>query len=319
MADFNNLSTAITSPSVVNGDTIYVESSNLDYSAGGLNKRLVFIGTGYFHDPANTSFPPNTGLQAALYAANIGGINFNDGSSGSKLIGLSTSSISIIAGATPINLTIERCFIASGIFFNNATHSGITIRKNFFSNGRIEGSNGSLTNFICENNIFYTTFSYVSLSILTGSSNVFRNNSFFQVGVPPTIPNCYIANNIFDAPSNGTFTNSTIKNNIFSGAQVLPGTATNNQLNVVMANVYVSGTTGSIDSRIQLKPGSPAIGAGLTVGAVVNPDCGAYGATDPYKLSGIPQIPSIYGFTVPVSIPSGSATMNVTFSTRNNN
>jgi hypothetical protein len=258
-------------------------------------------------------------LQSALYAANIGGITFNDGSSGSKLIGLSTSSISITAGATPINLTIERCFITSGIFFNNATHSGVIIRKNFFSNGSLQGTSGSLTNFTCENNIFYTTFSYVNLPILTGSSNIFRNNSFFSVGIAQTIPNCYIANNIFDAPAAAVFTNSTIKNNIFALAQVLPGTATNNQLNVVMTNVYVAGTTGSIDSRVQLKTGSPAIGAGLTVGAVVNPDCGAFGATDPYKLSGIPQIPTIYGFTVPVSIPSGSATMNVTFSTRNNN
>jgi len=85
-----------------------------------------------------------------------------------------------------------------------------------------------------------------------------------------------------------------------------------------MANVYAGGTS-SIDSRVVLKTGSPAIGAGLTVGAVVNPDCGAYGATDPYKISGMPNIPSIYTLTVPTSIPSGSATMNVTFSVRNNN
>ena len=85
-----------------------------------------------------------------------------------------------------------------------------------------------------------------------------------------------------------------------------------------MADVYVLGTTGSLDSRLALKAGSPAIGAGLTVGAVVSPNCGAYGATDPYILSGIPNIPSIYALTVPVSIPSGTTTMNVTFSTRNN-
>lgn len=68
-----------------------------------------------------------------------------------------------------------------------------------------------------------------------------------------------------------------------------------------------------------LKAGSPALAAGLTVGTVVTPDCGAFGATDPYKLSGIPNIPSIYTLTVPVSIPAGTNSMNVTISTRNNN
>jgi hypothetical protein len=86
-----------------------------------------------------------------------------------------------------------------------------------------------------------------------------------------------------------------------------------------MTNVYTGGSTGSQDSRTVLKPGSPAIGAGLTVGAVVSPDCGAFGATDPYKLSGIPNTPTIYTLSVPVSIPSGSASMNISFSTKNNN
>ncbi|MBS1566787.1 MAG: hypothetical protein JST39_20550, partial [Bacteroidetes bacterium] len=124
--------------------------------------------------------------------------------------------------------------------------------------------------------------------------------------------------NIFGTPSSN-FINCTIKNNLFAAAQTLPGTATGNQINVNMANVYVYGTTGSQDTRTQLKPGSPAIAAGLTVGAVTTPDCGAFGATDPYRLSGIANIPTIYTLTVPTSIPSGSTTMSVTLSTRNNN
>ncbi len=86
-----------------------------------------------------------------------------------------------------------------------------------------------------------------------------------------------------------------------------------------MSTVYVGGTTGGWDSRMMLKAGSPAIGAGVTVGTIVSPDCGAFGATDPYKLSGIPNIPTIYSLSAPTSIPSGTNSMNVTFSTRNNN
>jgi len=77
--------------------------------------------------------------------------------------------------------------------------------------------------------------------------------------------------------------------------------------------------TGSFDTRLKLKAGSPASGTGLSVGTVINPDCGAFGGTDPYIPSGIPAIPTIYTFTAPTSIPSGSPTMNITFSTRNNN
>jgi hypothetical protein len=319
-ADFTTFHAAVGSASVLAGDTLHFESSTADYVTNGitLTKRLVLIGTGYFLNPADVNFPANTGLQAATAASSLQGFTIGDGANGTKLLGLVLSSITVAASASPINLVIEKCYNSGGIYFNNATHNGITVRKCFFGGSRIECQTGSLTNFVCENNIFYSTFAFINLPTLTGSTNIFRNNSFKDVGVGNIISNCYVANNIFGSPQS-TFTNCTIKNNLFSANQPLPGTATSNQVNVNITNVYVGGTTGSQDSRAMLKTGSPAIGAGLTIGAVVSPDCGAFGATDPYKLSGIPNIPSIYTLTVPISVPSGSTTMGVTLSTRNNN
>ncbi|MDB5202484.1 MAG: hypothetical protein JWQ27_1893 [Ferruginibacter sp.] len=317
-ADFTSFTDVINSASVAAGDTIHMEASSTDYSVTTMTKRLVVIGLGYFLNPADATYPANPGLQASAFSSGLSGFTIANGANGSKFLGIRLSSISINGTAAPISLTFEKCFFSSGIFFASAAHSGITIRKCFFSNSRIEATGGSLTNFVCENNIFYTTFSFINLPVLTGANNIFRNNSLSGVGVGCTIANCYVANNISDAPG-WTFTNCSIKNNLFSNAQTLPGTATNNLISVSIPSVYVGGSTGSLDSRMALKAGSPALAAGLTLGPVITPDCGAYGATDPYKLSGIPNIPSIYTLTVPISIPSGSSTMSVTFSTRNNN
>jgi hypothetical protein len=318
-ADFINVADAVNSASVLPGDTLYIEPSRIDYSGSvTLNKRLILIGTGYFLDPANLSTPANTGLQATPYPANHApSITIANGGNGSVISGLMVGGITINPTSAPVNLLIERCLVGT-INFSAGTHSGITVRKCFFPNAAINATVGSVSNFTCENTIFFYTFGYLNMPILTGNNNIVRNNTFYQVGVNQVIPNCYIANNIFQDGGNPTFTNSIVKNNLFSGNPSLSGTATNNLVNVNMNDVFQLGS-GSLDSRVILKAGSPAIGAGLTVGAVVSPDCGAYGATDPYRLSGIPGIPTIYSLTVPTSIPSGTPTMNVTFSTKNNN
>jgi hypothetical protein len=321
-ADFSSFNGAATSATVVAGDTLYLEASPINYGTGSftLGKRLVVIGLGYFLDPTNTTTPANTGLQAATANARLEFFRIGDGSNGSKFIGVHfTSGPYLSASANPYNLVFEKCYGVSFFpyFEANATYNNITIRKCFFQNTGISAAAGAtVTNFTCENNVFWG--SNINLPNLSGTNNIIRNNSFTSSGAS-IISNAYVANNIFGTPSESTFTNCTIKNNLFQVAQTLPPTATNNQVSVNMTNVYVGGSTGSLDSRIALKPGSPAIGAGLTIGAVVSPDCGAYGATDPYKLSGIPNIPSIYSLTVPTSIPAGTPTMNVTFSTRSNN
>lgn len=318
-ADFTTVTAAINSASVVNGDTLHIESSTASYPVSGdvIPKSLVYIGVGYFLDPADAGAPPNTGLQVVTGLSNLQFLRLGAASSGSKFIGITFSSGLYFNGAN--NVTLDRCLILSGIHFENGINDNFQFRKSFMANNNqmSMGAAATVTNFVCENNIFYNN-AFVNMPGLTGSGNIFRNNSLGGFN-GMTLVNTYVANNIFSIAPQCSFTNCTIKNNLFQTNQTLPGTATNNQVNINMANVFVSGTTGSLDSRYQLKPGSPAIAAGLTVGAVVNPDCGAFGATDPYRLSGIPNIPTIYTLNVPISIPSGSATMNVSFSTRNNN
>jgi hypothetical protein len=318
-ADFSSFHAAANSSAVLGGDTLYMEPSNTQYATNSmtLTKRLVVVGPGFFLDPANSTTPGNPGLQVSTTDSEIAFLRLGTGSDGSRFLGVTMSGALYFNGAA--NVSFEKVYFPSGIYYETGTNDATSIRKCFFNNGINISNSGTavISNFICENNIFYGG-AYITLTALAGSGNIVRNNSVVG-GNAFTLNNTYVANNIFAIGSQSNFTNCTIKNNLFQIAQTLPGTAVGNQLSVNMTNVYVGGTTGSLDSRAALKAGSPAIAAGLTVGAVVTPDCGAYGATDPYKLSGIPNIPSIYALTVPVSIPSGSATMNVTFSTRNNN
>lgn len=319
LADFTTVTAAISSASVVDGDTLHIESSTASYPVSGnvIPKSLVYIGVGYFLDPADAGAPANTGLQVATGLSNLQFLRLGAAASGSKFIGITFSGSLYMNGAS--NVTLDRCFVVSGIYFENGTNDNFQFRKSFIANSNQISMSGTatVTNFICENNIFFN-HAFVNMPNLSGSGNIFRNNSM-SGGNGMTLVNTYVANNIFSVNPQCSFTNCTIKNNLFQANQTLPGSATNNQVSVNMANVFVGGSTGSLDSRYQLKAGSPAIGAGLTIGSVVTPDCGAFGATDPYKLSGIPNIPTIYTLNVPISIPSGSPTMNVSFSTRNNN
>lgn len=321
-ADFSTFNAAATAGTVIAGDTLYLEPSATSYSTGSFNltKRLVVIGMGFFLDPANTSTPGNAGLQASTQNSKLDFFRIADGANGSKFIGIQFNSGPYLSTSpNAYNVVFEKCYGGSffAYFENNSNYSNITIKKCFFQNSGITASAGAtITNFTCENSVFWSH--NINLPNMSGTNNIIRNNSFFSTS-SNVISNAYVANNIFGVVNEVNFTNCTIKNNLFQVGQTLPPTASNNQINVNMTNVYVGGTTGSLDSRIVLKPGSPAIGAGLTIGAVVSPDCGAFGATDPYKLSGIPNIPSIYSLTVPTSIPAGTPSMNITFSTRSNN
>lgn len=315
VANFNSFITAMNSPDVHPGDTLYFEPSATTYSTGGiaLTKKLTMIGAGYLLDPANASLPGNAGLQTSVLESRLAGFTIGVDAAGSKLLGLAMTSTLILNGTN--NVTLERVYFGNSSLTTSANpSSNITVRKCYFYSSNFSlNNNAGISNLTCENNIFNSCS--MLLDNLTGT-NIVRNNSISGT-TSLTVIKSYFINNIVGVNGQATLTDCTIKNNIFQVAQNLPATASNNVLSVPMADVYEA--TGSFDAKYKLKSTSPAKAKGLTIGGVINPDCGAFGATDPYVLSGIPNIPTIYTFTAPTSIPSGTPTMNVTFSTRNNN
>lgn len=316
-ADFTTFNAAVNATGVQDGDTIYLEPSAVEYGTGSISvtKRLTVIAAGYLLDPSNGTYPGNPGLQLHTYDTRLAFFRLGSAASGSKFLGVTISGSVYMNGAS--NITFERCLFGGGLYFENGTNNNTTVRKCYLNGAAISSSvNATVSGFVCENSIFNSN-AHINLPNLTGSDNIVRNNSITNASNSFALVNTYFVNNIVGTFSQNSLTNCTIKNNFFQVNQALPGTATNNQVSVNMADIYAG--TGSFDGRFVLKTSAAAIGAGLTVGSVVSPDCGAFGGTDPYKLSGIPNIPTIYQLTVPVSIPSGSATMNITFSARNNN
>lgn len=313
-ADFTTGALALASASVHNDDTLYFEGSPTAYAGFTLSKRLVIIGTGYFISGVNS----NSGLQANNYSSNFnsGTILFDSTCSGSTLIGLDYFSFSMgpTLGSATDNITLTRCRIYTiGQYYGstaNTKMSGWKINKSYFEYGiGLSGTDDVAQNWEVTNNIFAGP---ITMNNIKNLNNLIRNN-VFRAGID--IYSAYFANNII---TNTTFTtiNVTIKNNLSTGTNLPAG---NGNLNNQADAIVFQGLTGnSTDGQWRLKAGSPAIGAGETVSAIT-PDCGAYGTADPYRLSGIPAIPTIYLLTVPASVPSSATTMPITISTKSNN
>lgn len=296
-ADFKEVSTAIANNFVTPGDTLYIEGSAANYNSITLTKKLVLIGSGYLLSGTGA----NTGLQAMGMSTKIASVLIDSLASGSTFMGLSSP---IYLYASVDDVTITRC---EG---NITVYTPIANSKiaNLIINKCIGHSDLSLTTV---ENIKITNCIFINAFTLNRVINgLVRNNIFVSTA---TIANSYVSNNIFLNTLN--ISTSTVKYNIASMANTLP--AGNNNQNGISATVLFE-NTGSFDGKYQLKAGSPAIGAGEPIGGIT-PDAGAFGTADPYRLSGIPPIPTIYSLTVPPSIPASATSMDITFSTRSNN
>jgi hypothetical protein len=312
-ADFTNYSTAVASPLVTNGDTLHLEASATGYNVGILSKRLVVIGTGYFLAGAGA----NPNLQANTNSAFfVSALSFDSLSSSSSFLGLNIN-FDLWLDPRADNISFERCRFnsiswntqaastanrAQNIIFNKCYFNGAAPVAQFYYD------NLQITNCIVNGTM---NFSLDNIGTALMRNNIFRGSAQLNFS------NTYFANNIILDIVFGNFNplNCTIKNNIAEN-NLLPA-GSGNQNNITEASLFVNPTGQSTDGQWQLAAGSPAIGAGETVGGIT-PDCGPFGTADPYRLSGIPPIPTVYSLTVPTNIGVGQP-LNVTISTRSNN
>jgi len=288
------------------GDTIYVIGSPAVYDAGKgltLSKQLIIIGPGYF-------LMQNSNLTVTTSTASVGTITINPAAAGTVIKGMEINGINCNSN----NIAISRNHITSGINLGNAGFivSNIVITQNFMDNsGIVDGVPGSLSILIANN-----IFNYGGSSLLSfwGAAVIVLNNIFdgngsgtldFESGGTLTFQN-----NILEGISSVYLTaGASVSNNVCEGTQLSAGNG--NLLHVNMANVFVG--SGSTDAQWQLKTGSPAIGAG--VGGV---DCGAFGGSSPYVLSGIPPIPQVYFLNAPF-YGSNTSGLPITVKVRTNN
>lgn len=274
----------------VAGDIIQVEPSSTGYGALTMSKNLTVVGPGYF-------LGLNTGLQANPLSATVDNIVFNSGSNGASVSGLTLSG-HVYIGAS--NVSFQRNYLPGYWIYlgYGAGTSNINLRQNYGSG--IQNWGNTTNNVLITNNIFTS-----SLNLGTAASGEMVNNVLLST---VNVDNFNVRNNYFA----GTFQPNNNNYSFNISAQASFSTANNNQNNVPQASVFtLSPGSTQFDAWYQLKAGTnPARGTGSG-----GTDIGAFGGNTPYKLSGIPAIPSIYQFNQTLN----GNTLNVNLSTRSNN
>jgi len=280
-ADFKTIQAAHDGASA--GDTIYCVGSVQSLGGATFTKKLTIIGPGYF-------LSENSGLQANPSSAQLSNLTFNVGSEGSVITGceiqgtlsLNTSNISIIRNYLNYGNN-------SGVFIQGGV-GNIYLEQNFINGwfiGSMIGSDSDGPIFILNNYIrSYRSNGYGSQDAI-GVQNAIVENNVIVGNITcynSTFQNNIIISGTFSGTGNGIFNNICNSNQFSNTNGNIPNTDT--------STVFVN--TGTTDGRFQLKAGSPAKGAGI--GGV---DIGMFGGMNPYVLSGVPPIPSIFYFTAP--------------------
>jgi hypothetical protein len=306
----------------VSGDIIYVEGSPNSYGNLDCTKPLTIIGTGYWLGE-NGVYPAYNNPQWSK----SGDIVFRPGSDNSLVTGMWVEGYIGIKRAS--NITVRRNSANSldvdcldGNNANPASYASVSdvifegnyIRQ-YDLNARAQSFNGldyTISNLSVRSNvmrgIIYTNGALISSASIT--NNIFYSNNYwcFQ-----GVWNSTIHNNIFTygGLSPLSVTNCTVSFNYSMDADFLPAGSGNVNAPAFAPSPFVGGN--NQDSQYILAVSSAAIGAG--VGGV---DCGIFGGSTPYVLSGVPSYPTINSL-ITTGTGSTTAPLGVTISTKSNN
>ncbi|MBL7851771.1 MAG: hypothetical protein JNN04_12785 [Cyclobacteriaceae bacterium] len=299
------------------GDTLYLIGSPNNYLTTNLAiaKRLIIIGPGYFLNE-NPNTQANIVPAIVSHVACVEAIQFAPGSEGTVLMGVQVDGL-IVVNANNISLRRNRINpLAGGCTQESVIINGSNclIQQNFIAGpqGRGIKVNAGYSNVMILNN-FVQYFCYscgnpgITAIAVTGSATEISNN---VLAGALTASNSLIQNNIFIFGSTVSITTSIVRNNIHP-SNGLPG-SDGNLNNVPPSTVFVSASA-STDGWYALSATSPAIGAGFG-----GSDCGMFGGTEPYVLSGIPPIPTIYSLIAP-SIGEKNTGLPIQIKVKSNN
>ncbi len=279
----------------VGGDTLFVIGTNIQYGSLVNSKNLKWFGPGFF-------LSENPETQANTGSALTTNIELSSGSEGSMIVGFQTHGTITINSN---NILVRRCCVFtenSDYNFNFGSISNVVIEGCYAVNSRIYYVYSSCVNLASSHNVtiqncfLHEVNANEHTSIVSNSDGgpfTIRNNVLYG---SLSLYNSNIDNNILRAGT-VTATSSGIHNNLANSTQF--GSANGNQTSVNMTEVFLG--TGSTDGQWRLSATSPAIGAGLD-----GVDCGMFGGSNPYVLSGIPNLPTITF----ISAPTSGSTLN---------
>jgi hypothetical protein len=294
-ADYSNFQIALDNTPA--GDTLYVEGSVTPYTnstntAFSINKKLTIVGPGYFLEKNDTTLYLKNSAELDLQ------LNILSGAAGTKIEGMKFN-YNVFVGASNVTITrnwinylylatdgtnaietthttVNGNFVTSSIFISQSNMQAKTSANSIISNNIVMG-----TIVGCGNNTFITNN--------TVKSEEARQFSFNGGSYNPTCNKCAIG-----------VLNSVIQNNIGTVITFLDKSVSTG--NTVLNNISYASTaflgigSDNIDRYYMTKPNGPAYKTGTN-----GDDCGAFGGSDPYVLSGLPAIPHIYDMIAPVS------------------
>lgn len=285
-ADYSNLQAAINNAS--NGDTIYVEGSASLYEGNetstiSVNRKVVIIGPGY-------NLAENDSTLFNKSHAEIQSLVFSPGSDSSVVQGCKITHVTVDAS----NVFVQRNFIDYVYLANSSAISNPVVKQNLIS-GTIRDiekvSNGVITNNILLSDLACINGNNLYSNYYIAHNNINGYHTITSVGsYAISVRHSTIENNICRYPILAGY--YTIDNVWFSQYNTI-----NNNLSS-LDNLYDAQFVGGsiIDKQYMLQSGSVAIGA-----ATDGSDCGAFGGSAPYVLSGLPPIPHIYEIIAPTS------------------
>jgi hypothetical protein len=343
--DFYTFATAYTAANA--GDTILMFPNT--QISGSLTKKLTIIGPGNWLD-STTSPKGNGGEQADVLTATCSSLYLNAGSDGSVIMGfntgyfyigannitimrnrgisvyldynpagnavLNTSNLQLLGnysltvsqyyanGSATTSLNISNNFMYSLAFSTLNTYSG-TISNNVWAyDGTTTGTDGGST-----------TFSYPSGNIDFGAGAfLFQNNILvsYSSSIVTNNGNYFVFSDAGNTVFNYNLALQTATNQNWGAGTGNVITPITNASAIFAAFPVIASSTG--DARYALAAGSPAltIGSGSTA-------IGMYAGNNPYKLSTIPTIPTIYSLSSPQGNNPTGSTIQINVSTRGNN
>ncbi|MCB9165637.1 MAG: hypothetical protein H6592_14580 [Flavobacteriales bacterium] len=322
-ADASDLVDLFDNVNVMPFDTIHLEGSTITYTPSQVtcDIPLVFIGPGFYLGLPNG----NQGLQAnETYATITKTLTLGPNAAGTRMYGIRFN----VGSSTALNVQCSDVVISRNLFDGNtwaivfvgsSTFQNIMISKNYFLSSSIGESPDAQTFPVVHisNNIFVDSFleftgandSYAGVVIRSNVFSSWMNGDFCQIN------GAELHDNIF-ALTGATASISTQGNlihyNLASGSSFLPngGGNVNNVNGVDMTTVFEG--AGSVDAMFALQPGVDVLYPASDGG-----ERGIFGGSDPYVLSGIPPVPTIYHLLVPTNAQAGTPLL-VEISTRSN-
>ncbi|WP_187264682.1 hypothetical protein [Pontibacter beigongshangensis] len=280
---FNSLLEAHNEIDVAAGDTLMVEGSATTYAGLTMTKQLVIIGPGYF-------LTDNPQTQANPVQAVVQNITVEPTASGSVLMGLTfaPSSSAYTPYVNANNVIIMRCYMPNPIVLIGQLMNIQIIQSYFVGNAlSISSSAYNFTGLAFKNNIVGGGVNISSTNQMQRIFAAVEHNIFLGTNI--TLTTSSFRNNIVvNRNATVNVSSNTIQNNLVSNTQIPAG---NGNQTYSESQLFVGPAGASPDGQYKLKENSPYLTAGFG-----STQPGIYGGNQPYMLSGMPPIPSIYEF-----------------------